>query len=252
MTKSTRKACQPLLKQLEQEVHVWFSMPEAVTDQAQLAYYRSILSPAERERYRRFHFDSDRQLFLLSHALVRRVLSSYVDVDPSVWQFSANEFGRPEISSPDLSQSLRFNLTHTSGLAACVITLDTDCGIDAEKIRARGDQAGIAGKMFAETEQAELKKLEGQAFMERFFVYWTLREAYCKALGVGIARSGKDYSFERDSEGHYGIRFLHRSNGQDGHWQFTILRPGTDHMLAVAVRSEGLSARDVVHRFIVP
>lgn len=252
MTKSTRKACLPLLKQLENEVHVWFSSPETVTDQRQLACYKSILSPQERERYQRFYFDKDRHLFLVSHALVRKVLSSYIDIEPSVWQFSGNEFGRPEIASPNLPLSLRFNLTHTPGLAACVVTLDTDCGIDAEELRARGDQTGIAEKMFAAAEQAELKQLEGREFLERFLTYWTLREAYCKALGVGIAHSKKDYSFELESNGRYGIRFEPQSSGSGGRWHFTLLRPGADHMVAVAIRSEGLSGKQVVHRFIVP
>jgi 4'-phosphopantetheinyl transferase len=250
--KNIHEAGLTLLQQLESEVHVWLSTPEAVTDPERLAYYASILSPEERERYQRFHFDKDRHLFLVSHALVRKVLSSYIDIEPSVWQFSGNEFGRPEIASPDLSLSLRFNLTHTPGLAACVVTLNADCGIDAEEIRARGDQTGIAEKMFAAAEQAELKQLEGQVFLERFLTYWTLREAYCKALGVGIAHSKKDYSFELEANGRYGIRLESPSSGQDGHWHFTLLRPGADHMVAVAVRSEGLSGKEVVHRFIVP
>ncbi|MDX2458169.1 MAG: 4'-phosphopantetheinyl transferase superfamily protein [Gammaproteobacteria bacterium] len=250
--KNIYEAGPPLLRQLESEVHVWFSTPEAITDPERLAYYAAILSPEESARHQRFHFDKDRHLFLVSHALVRRVLSAYIDVDPLVWQFSRNEFGRPEVSSPDISCSLRFNLTHTSGLAACVVTLNADCGIDAEKIHARGDQAGIAEKMFAEPEQAELKKLRGQAFLERFLAYWTLREAYCKALGVGIAHAKKDYFFEIEGSGQYRIRFQSPSSGQGRHWQFTVLRPGLEHMVAVAIRSEGLSRKEVVHRFIVP
>jgi len=242
----------PLLQQLENEVHVWFARPEAVVDPEQLAYYASILSPEERARHQRFHFDRDRHLFLVSHALVRKVLSSYIEFDPSAWQFSGNEFGRPEISNPGFSLPLRFNLSHTPGLAACVVTLHEDCGIDAEKLHARGDQTGVAEKMFAAPEQAALKKLEGQAFLERFLVYWTLREAYCKALGVGIAHSRKDYSFEIAGREQWVIRFDSPLRGQGEHWQFTILRPGADHMVAVAIHSEGPSSKEIVHRFLVP
>jgi len=250
---STRKAVLSLLTRLESEVHVWFARPEAATDPDRLAYYASILSSEEKTRHQRFHFDRDRHLFLVSHALVRRVLSSYVDVDPSAWQFSSNDFGRPEIINADIPRTLRFNLSHTAGLAACVVTLNADCGIDAERIHARGDQMGIAGKMFAAPELAELKKLQGQAFLERFLVYWTLREAYCKALGVGIAHAGRGFCFEAENDGSYGIRFESQSGGgHEMHWRFTITRPGKDHMVAVAVRSADLSGREVVQRFIVP
>jgi len=252
MKKNTRKAELPLLTQLESEVHVWFARPEAIVDPGQLADYASILSPEESARHQRFHFDRDRHLFLVSHALVRRVLSSYIDMAPSAWQFSGNEFGRPEIANPGVTASLRFNLSHTPGLVACVVTLNADCGIDAEKIHARGDQMGVAEKMFAESEQAELRSLAGPAFLERFLTYWTLREAYCKALGVGIAHSDKDYCFEKEGGGQYGIRFESPMSGQGKHWQFTILRPGSDHMVAVAIKSAGQPGKDIVHRFIIP
>ena len=206
----------------------------------------------EQQRYRRFHFDKDRHLFLVSHALVRKVLSSYVNVDPADWQFSAGRHGRPEIAGPAGIPALRFNLTHTAGLAGCLVTLDADCGIDAELISRRGNLLAIAGKMFADSELVMLKKLDGRAFLEQFFIFWTLREAYCKALGVGIGFSKKDYAFEAGCDDRVRIRFDSQAGESDGDWQFTILRPGADHLVAVAVRSEGLPGREVVHRFIVP
>jgi len=241
-----------LLQQLESEVHVWLVTPEAITDPERLAYYTAMLSPEERERHQRFHFAKDRHSFLVSHALVRKVLSAYVDVGPADWQFSAGRHGRPEIAGPAGVPTLRFNLTHTAGLTGCLVTLDADCGIDAELITRRGSLQAIAEKMFAATELVVLKKLDGRAFLEQFFIFWTLREAYCKALGVGIGFSKKDYAFEAGCDDRVRIRFDSQAGESDGGWQFTILRPGADHMVAVAVRSEGLSGRAVVHRFIVP
>ena len=250
--KSTRKAELPLLQQLESEAHVWFSTPEAVTDPGQLADYMSILSPQERERHQRFHFEKDRHSFLISHALVRKVLSTYVDIGPAEWQFSAGRHGRPEIAGPPGVPALRFNLTHTAGLTGCLVTLDADCGIDAELITRRGSLQAIAEKMFADAELVTLNKLDGHAFLEQFFIFWTLREAYCKALGVGLGFSKKDYAFEAGSDDGVNIRFDAPAGDSDDHWHFTILRPGADHMVAVAIRSERLSGRNVVQRFIVP
>jgi len=147
---------------------------------------------------------------------------------------------------------LRFNLTHTAGLTGCLVTLDADCGIDAELITRRGSLQAIAEKMFADAELVTLNKLDGRAFREQFFIFWTFREAYCKALGVGLGFSKKDYAFETGSGDRVRIRFDSQAGASDGDWQFTILRPGADHLVAVAVRSDGLSGRDVVHRFIVP
>ena len=250
--KNIHKADLPLLRQLDNEVHVWFSIPDTVTDSGQLAYYKSILSSEEQQRYQRFHFDKDRHLFLVSHALVRKMLSSYVDVDPADWQFSAGRHGRPEIAGPAGIPALRFNLTHTAGLTGCLVTLDADCGIDAELISRRGDLLAIAGKMFADSELVMLKKLDGRALLEQFFIFWTLREAYCKAVGVGLGFSKKDYAFETESDDGVKIRFDAPARDAEDHWQFTILKPGADHVVAVAVRAEVQSGKDVVHRFIVP
>jgi len=250
--KSTRKAELPSLKRLENEVHVWFSTPEAVTDPGQLADYMSILSPQERERHQRFHFEKDRHSFLVSHALVRKVLSTYVDVGPAEWKFSAGRHGRPEIAGPAGVPALRFNLTHTAGLTGCLVTLDADCGIDAELITRRGNLQAIAGKMFADAELVTLNKLHGRAFLEQFFIFWTLREAYCKALGVGLGFSKKDYAFEAVSDDGVEIRFDSPAGDSGRHWQFTILRPGADHVVAVAVCSDGRPDKEIVHRFIVP
>ena len=241
-----------MLQLLEQEVHVWLTRPEDVTDPDQLQAYQSLLSPDEQERYQRFHFDRDRHHYLVAHVLLRKALSAYVDVDPSAWQFSQNQYGRPEISGPDSAPPLRFNLTHTNGLVACVVTLELDCGIDVEQLSARGNLLGIAEKMFAVSEQQDLKNLDGQAFLERFFTYWTLREAYCKALGVGIAWSKSNYGFVEEGDERWGIRFDMPSSNEGFHWQFVLNKPTTEHLLAVAVRTEHMPHKPVIQRFVVP
>ncbi|MEN8205785.1 MAG: 4'-phosphopantetheinyl transferase superfamily protein [Pseudomonadota bacterium] len=241
-----------LLPRLENEVHVWLTRPDDVTDPGQLQEYQSLLSPDEQERYRRFHFDRDRHHYLIAHVLLRKTLSAYVDINPSAWQFSNNQHGRPEISAPDIAPLLRFNLTHTNGLVACVVTLELDCGIDVEQLSARGNLMAIAEKMFAASEQQDLMNLDDQSFLDRFFTYWTLREAYCKALGVGIAWSKSDYCFMEDGGDRWGIRFDAPSDEERAHWQFALVRPTTEHLLAVVVRTAGASDKSIVQNFVVP
>ena len=240
------------LQRLQQEVHVWLTRPEDVTDADTLKAYQALLSSGERERYRQFHFDSDRHRFLVSHALVRRMLSAYVDVEPSSWQFSSNRHGRPEIAAPDVAPPLRFNLTHTGGLVACVVSLELDCGIDVEQLSARGNLAGIAEKMFAAGEQQALQALDGEAFVERFFYYWTLREAYCKALGVGIAHAKRNYCFVEEGGGQWRIRFDAQADGEHHHWQFELTRPTVGHVAAVAIRTTDAPGKSIIHKFVVP
>jgi len=241
-----------LPQQLQRQVHVWLACPEDLTDTDKLQQYLSRLSAAERARYQRFHFDRDRHHYLVAHALLRRALSAYVDVDPSGWKFSSNQHGRPEIAAPDMALPLRFNLTHTRGLVACVVTLELDCGIDAEQLTRCGNLTGIAEKMFAAGELQVLKSLDGEAFQDRFFAYWTLREAYCKALGVGIANSSKDYCFVEQDAGQWRIRFDAGSNDACRHWQLALMKPTEKHVMALAIRNVGVSDRSIIHGFVVP
>jgi 4'-phosphopantetheinyl transferase len=223
-----------LKKRLDNEVHVWFAEPDEITDVDRLAYYQFILAPDERARHERFQFEKDRKHYLIAHALVRLALSSYAGVQLSDWRFSANAQGRPEIETPDSTRSLRFNLTHTNGLCACVVTLERDCGIDAEALSYRHNLKKIADRMFAAPELKEIGELAEGGMGEPFFRHWTLREAYCKALGVGLAGSTKDFYFKVVDENQPQVVFTHGSSKAD-QWQFALMRHTDSHLVAIAV-----------------
>jgi len=243
-----RTAHAHLLKQLDSEAHVWLANPATIVDAAQLAAYASLLSAEEKDRHRRFKFEKDRHQFLVSHALVRTVLSAYTDVHPSAWQFSYNQYGRPELSAPDINTPLRFNLSHTDGLVACLVTLNSDCGVDAENLRLPGNPQGIAEKMFAASERHALNQLQGQAFLERFFTYWTLREAYCKAIGLGLSSPMDYFSFECADGEQFRIRFDVPSDHHIRRWQFTVLKPSPAHIAAIAICSDEPAKKVVVQQ----
>ena len=90
---------QILQAELASTAHVWLLKTDAVSDTDQLAECASILSPDESVAYDRLRFADDRHLYLVSHVMLRRVLSMYADVDPAAWRFSRNPHGRPEIDA---------------------------------------------------------------------------------------------------------------------------------------------------------
>ena len=120
------------LSDLKNAVHVWYCFPDEISDSARLDSYRAILSAAEHDKYQRFHYEKDRHSYLVSHALVRKALSKYAEVLPEQWSFIVNQHGRPAIDPEIVCPPLKFNLSHTDGLSACVITLDAECGVDVE------------------------------------------------------------------------------------------------------------------------
>ena len=243
-----------LLKQLESEIHVWSCFPEQITDPDLLNSYRVLLSMEETERYQRFIFENDRHNYLIAHALVRVVLSKYADIKPADWQFEANAHGRPEVIQAQLTAPLRFNLTHTKGLCACVVTLDRQCGIDAEYMLRKNNLLKIAQRMYSPNELTQLQRLDGATLSRRFFKYWTLREAYVKALGTGLSGSSKDFEFEISSHNQILIRFngaLKGDNEESAHWKLELFEPTQEHITAIAVLDDDKTL-SVVRHIIVP
>jgi len=237
-----------MINSLYQEAHVWYTIPESVQENGILQRLKAILSHDELERHRRFHFPEDRHRYLVSHALVRTTLSKYLDIPPEDWCFSHGDHGRPEIANPGIPP-LRFNLTHTTGLAGCVITLSNECGIDAEKVVERHNPSGVANRMFSKTEYQELLQLTGQEHLDYFFERWTLREAYVKARGIGISFPTRKLHFKRTPANDIQIGFHPDIEDREGDWQFELLHPTGEHIAAVAIRLDGENKKTMVTRF---
>jgi 4'-phosphopantetheinyl transferase len=236
-----------LLYRLKQESHVWFVRPETVRDRATLSGFLATLSAEEAERHRRYRFEEDRHRFLVSHALVRQALSRYGGLAPQAWQFSHSENGKPEISNPGVPP-LRFNLTHTAGLVACVINLFGECGIDAEKIVPRHRPGAVARRMFSSEEYLNHQALGGYDRLEYFFERWTLREAYVKARGIGIRFPTQKLCFRIDSSQAIRLELAPDMDDKGENWQLALIRPTTQHVLAVAIARNRESPKAIVTR----
>ena len=89
---------------------------------------------------------------------------------------------------------LRFNLSHTDGLIACAVTIGREVGVDVEHIQRRLTH-DVAGRFFAPREVDDLKALPEDEQQRVFFDYWTLKEAYIKARGFGLALPLGDFAF---------------------------------------------------------
>ncbi len=234
---------------LHQEAHVWFAIPESVQDDGILQQLTAILSEEELDRYRRFHFPADRHRYLVSHALVRKTLSKYVDISPADWTFSYGKHGRPEISNPDVA-ALRFNLTHTPGLVGCVVTLDNDCGIDAELISGRHNPKGVAERMFSASECLEMRQLKDATLLDYFFTRWILREAYVKARGIGISFPTRKLHFRVDGEARVEVMFEGDLQENELDWRFHLLRPTQEHIAAIALHTGNQPEKKLLVRTI--
>ncbi|MDY7231645.1 4'-phosphopantetheinyl transferase family protein [Hyalangium rubrum] len=230
-----RPSVLPLMSLPPDEVHVWITEPERITDPRLLEAYLALLDRAERERHQRFHFEKHRRQYLVSHALVRLCLSRYAAVPPEAWSFVTNDHGCPRIAGEG-SPRLRFNLSHTDGMAICAVTSEADVGVDVEDAMRPGETVGIADRFFAPAEVAALRGLPVEKQRERFFEYWTLKEAYIKARGMGLSLPLEHFAFELQAGQSPRISFDARLRDDPETWRFRQWRPSERHQAALAVR----------------
>jgi 4'-phosphopantetheinyl transferase len=218
------------------EAHLWYVFPDALTDSVLLDAYYQLLCPEERDQHKRFRFAKGRHEYLVTRALVRTVLSHYVAVDPRTWQFEKNTYGKPAIAYPHDILPLSFNLSNTNGLVVCLVALDREVGVDVEDMERPGKTVEIADSFFSPAEVAALRALPGEARRDRFFTYWTLKESYIKARGMGLSLPLDRFSFHLAGGCPVRISFDSRLGDEPDSWQFAQFRPTSRHVIAVAIR----------------
>jgi 4'-phosphopantetheinyl transferase len=227
------------------EAQLWLVKPEWIDRPDLIRAYERLLAQDELERRDRFRFQKDRHLFLVSHVLVRTVLSKHADVPPKGWRFATNEHGRPEIVEPITTPCLKFNLAHTKGLAACLVALDREVGVDVENCERSGDLLGVADRYFSPSEVRDLRDLPEDQQWRRFFCYWTLKESYIKAKGKGLAIPLAQFSFDLDRKDGSAIQisFDPRLEDDPNAWQFSLFSYGRQHTVATGIKHRGAPLR---------
>jgi 4'-phosphopantetheinyl transferase len=235
------------------EVHLWTFFPDTIDDPRLFAAYEALLAPEEQARKERYKFEHSRRELVFTRALVRSTLSRYADVAPAAWTFRQNEYGRPEIdpaAHPGIVP-VRFNLSNTRGLIACLVALDREVGVDVEDTERQGETVGIADSFFSPIEVAALRALPEDRRRSRFFDYWTLKEAYIKARGMGLHIPLDQFSFLLDQGPRIGIAFDPRLGDDPATWQFAQFHLSPRHRTAAAVRrGTGPDLRFVVRRTV--
>jgi 4'-phosphopantetheinyl transferase len=218
------------------EVHLWFTAQDELQDPALLARYDALLNDEERARRDRFYFARHRHEFLVARALVRGTLSRYVpQVQPARWTFSHNEHGRPELAGP-LPTDLRFNLSHTAGLMLLGVVRRRDIGVDVEDAERKVTCDAIADRFFSPAEVRDLLELDPVGQRQRFFHYWTLKEAYIKARGKGLAIPLDSFSYAVRAGEPLGLSVAAAQPAAAASGRLALLQPTPRHVAALAVR----------------
>ena len=168
-----------------QHSNVDITVLDLTASDSQFADMHRLLSPTEVARARGFRVENAHKTFVLCRAALRLVLADRLQVSPEDICFRYTSSGKPHLSDSDTK--LSFNVSHSGAKAAIALTCGSEVGIDIEQIRETADLRAVAEQVFAPEELDDLQLLTPSQWLSRFYTLWTLKEAYVKAIGVGLA-----------------------------------------------------------------
>lgn len=234
------------------DIHLWLADYQQVTDPGHLHAMRELLCEAEREREAAFRFADDRLRYRVTRAMLRTVLSRYAGVAPAAWEFALNPYGRPELAARHELPGLHFNLSHTRGLIALAVGCSREIGVDVEHLAERPAPLDIAEHFFSPAEAAALAALPQARRAERFFEYWTFKEAYIKARGMGLSLPLNRFSMQFDGAHLAGMTADAALDEDPGRWRFWQCRPAPHYLLALCAAGGAGPAPRVTVRRLTP
>lgn len=223
----------PNLELSPHHVDVW-RVRLASTDQDQ-----STLSTDECERASCFHFDKDRNRFIIAHSSLRDILARYLHCEPQQLSFSTNRYGKPFLPDHDIE----FNLSHSGDYALIAVTRGRSVGVDVEQIRADVEIESLASRYFSQREISELMSLPVEQRTIGFFSCWTRKEAYIKAHGLGLSLPLDSFDVSLTPNKPVVLRATRPNPHEAAHWTILPLEIDSRYSGAVAVVGQSMEFR---------
>jgi 4'-phosphopantetheinyl transferase len=183
------------------ELYVWslrFADAAAIGDRLERS-----LDDEERERARRFATEELRRRWAIGRGALRQILAGHLDTGPRdvpivslPCTVCGGPHGKPALSPP--AAGLHFNVSHTTDLLLVVVAQDREVGIDVEPLGRARTVAAIAPSWLAEGEEQAVGSLPIEEREGALLRLWTFKEAYLKAVGVGLNGDLRAVSVELD------------------------------------------------------
>lgn len=165
------------------EVHLWMSNLDATSEV--IEHLLRLLSEEEGQRFSEFRNQTKRRRACVGRGTLRIILSYYLGCEPEKVEIGYGEDDRPFLKSRE-GIGLDFNVSHSRERLSIAITVDAAIGIDVECVRPATAMHRVADHYFTAHEARELKTVSGELQLRRYYHFWTRREAYGKAIGIGL------------------------------------------------------------------
>ncbi|MBL9172989.1 MAG: 4'-phosphopantetheinyl transferase superfamily protein [Verrucomicrobiales bacterium] len=197
----------------------------------------ALLSPEERERAARFHFERDRLRFVRRRAFRRIWIGARLGMNPAALRFGSGSHGKPSVAG--LPPGVQFNCSSSADVALLAWSTEGPVGVDVEWHRPLDSDLVLVAERFAPSERRAIREATGATRSQLFFDVWARKEAFVKAVGVGL-------SLELDT---FDVPLDHQVQSAEVRWTGPPLSHGTWRVSALEVGPEYSAAVVTDHPF---
>lgn len=190
-------------------------------DEPALSVLLERLPATEQQRADRFRHDADRARYVVGRSLLRQLAARTFGANPDGIRLDAEPAGRPIVVDPPYPVFI--SLAH-SGRHVAAALARRPTGIDVEELPRRAQEPGVIERVCSPEELRDLNRLPDGARDRAFMAIWARKEAYGKAIGVGLAFGMKDVTV-----GVAGSKI----RGAPGRWKVSDLGLGADCVAAL-------------------
>ncbi len=149
-----------------------------------IALFWNYLSDIEKERAKNFVNNNLSDKYIISHGLLRFLLSIYTKNHPKNIYYKFNAFNKPYFEN---SMGIEFNISHSKDYIAFIISLKDQVGIDIEWKNPSVNIEKLKGVILNPLEINYFRTVSSKNKLEIFYNIWVKKEAIIKAIGEGCA-----------------------------------------------------------------
>src|SRR6202011_2815908 len=155
-----------------------------------------VLSNDEWARAERMPAPQHRRRWIASRLVLPDIPAPDFGGPPQAISFRYGPNGKPEVVRDQSVGPIHFSVSHSQGLAVYAVAA-APLGVDLECSRPLPVEE-LASRFFSDYESAAVARAEGPDQLELFITCWTRKEAYLKAVGVGLSAPLQDFDVDLD------------------------------------------------------
>lgn len=229
-------------KNLDSEIHVWWSMLDQ--HQNNINKYYKILSQQEQKKVNKFRFQLLRDRQIVSRGILKQLISKYISTDLEEIEFTYNKYGKPLLCRKLDESNLYFSISHSEYLGMFAFAKGNSIGVDVEKIQELFINLEDVIKLcFSDFEKSWFTDVSAKMKNEVFYKVWTAKEAFIKAMGIGLSFPLTNINYKLNSDNDLSFHSMSNYCKYMRKWEIVTFNPQSNFIASLVMESNGLKLK---------